>query len=104
VKTEVTTNITTVKDSDGDKKVIQTKEVEEVQTIQLKMQTQSFKQGYKESPVQVTATTKITEKRVTKLISVDRSAYYELDGKKYQVASDNSGYTMFSLMVLKQQF
>jgi hypothetical protein len=46
VKTEVTTNITT-KDSDGDKKVIQTKEVEEVQTIQLKMQTQSFKQGYK---------------------------------------------------------
>jgi hypothetical protein len=29
MKTEVTTNITTVKDSDGDKKVIQTKEVEE---------------------------------------------------------------------------
>jgi hypothetical protein len=76
VKTEVTTNITTVKDSDGDKKVIQTKEVEEVQTIQLKMQTQSFKQGYK-SPVQVTATTKITENGVTKLISVDRSAYYD---------------------------
>jgi hypothetical protein len=47
VKTEVTTNITTVKDSDGDKKVIQTKEVEEVQTIQLKMRTQKFKQGYK---------------------------------------------------------
>jgi hypothetical protein len=40
------------------------------------MLTQSFKQGYK-SPVQVTATTKITENGVTKLISVDRSAYYD---------------------------
>ena len=97
VKTEVTTKITTVKDSDGDKKVIQTKEVEEVQTIQLKdANSKVLNKDIKESPVQVTATTKITENGVTKLISVDRSAYYELDGKKYQVASDNSGYTMFS--------
>jgi hypothetical protein len=36
-KLEVKTNITTVKDSDGNKQVIQTKEVEEVQSINLKM-------------------------------------------------------------------
>jgi hypothetical protein len=37
-----------------------------------------FKQGYKESPERY-ATTKITENGVTKLISIDRSAYYELE-------------------------
>jgi hypothetical protein len=35
-KLEVKTNITTVKDSDGNKQVIQTKEVEEVQSIEFK--------------------------------------------------------------------
>lgn len=97
VKTEVKTNITTVKDSDGNKSVIQTKEIEEVQTIKLKdADSKVLNKDIKESPVEVTATTKITENGVTKVISVDRSAYYELDGKKYKVASDNSGYIMFN--------
>jgi hypothetical protein len=97
VKSEVKTNITTVKDSDGNKQVIQTKEIEEVQSIELKdANSKILNKDIKESPVEVTATTKITENGMTKLISVDRSAYYELDGMKYQVASDKSGYTMFS--------
>lgn len=97
VKSEVKTNITIVKDSDGDKKVIQTKTTEEVQTILLKdADSNVLNKDIKESPVEVTATTKITENGVTRLISIDRSAYYELDGTKYQVTSDQSGYIMFN--------
>ncbi|CAM2891629.1 hypothetical protein [Flavobacterium frigoris] len=97
VKSEVKTNITTVKDSDGDKKVIQTKEIEEVQMIRLKdADSNVLNKDIKESPVEVTATTKITENGVTKIIAIDRSAYYELDGVKYQVTSDKSGYIMLN--------
>jgi len=97
VKSEIKTNITTVKDSDGAKKVIETKEIEEIQTIELKdADSKVLNKDIKESPVEVTSTTKITENGITKVISIDRSAYYELDGKKYQITSDNGGYTMFS--------
>jgi predicted CopG family antitoxin len=97
IKSEVKTNITTVKDSDGNKQVIQTKEVEEVQSITFKdADSKILNKDIKESPVNVTATTKITENGVTKLISIDRSAYYELEGMKYQVVSDKSGYTMIA--------
>jgi hypothetical protein len=97
VKSEVTTNITTVKNSDGKKEVIRTKEIEEVQSIELKdADSKVLNKEIKESPVEVTATTRITENGVTKVIAVDRSAYYNLDGVKYQVASDKSGYAMFT--------
>ena len=97
VKSEVTTNITTVKNSDGKKEVIRTKEIEEVQSIELKdADSKVLNKEIKESPVEVTATTRITENGVTKVIVVDRSAYYNLDGVKYQVASDKSGYAMFA--------
>lgn len=97
MKSEIKTNITTVKDSDGKKELIQTKEVQKVQSIEFKdADSKVLNKDIKESPVEVTATTKITENGITKIITVDRSAYYELDGIKYQVASDKSGYTMFS--------
>jgi hypothetical protein len=97
VKSEVTTSTTTVKNSDGKKEVIRTKEIEEVQRIELKdADSKVLNKEIKESPVEVTATTRITENGVTKVIAVDRSAYYNLDGVKYQVASDKSGYTMFA--------
>ena len=97
MKSEVTTNITTVKNSDGKKEVIRTKEIEEVQSIELKdADSKVLNKEIKESPVEVTATTRITENGVTKVIAVDRSAYYNLDGVKYQVASDKSGYAMFA--------
>jgi hypothetical protein len=36
----------------------------------------------------------ITSNGVTKVIDIDRSAYYELDGVKYQVSTDVKGYTV----------
>ena len=96
VKSEVKTNITTTKDSEGAKKIIQSQEIKEVQNVELKdADSNVLNKDVKESPVQVTATTAVTANGVTRVIEVDRSAYYNLDGKKYQVTTDKSGYTMF---------
>lgn len=96
VKTEVKTNITTIKDSQGEKKLVETKEIQEVQNLELNDANSTvLNKDIKESPVEVTATTKITADGVTKVIDVDRSAYYELDGTKYQVSSDKKGYSVF---------
>lgn len=97
VKTEVKTKITTIKDSQGEKKLIKTEEIKETQAVEL-MDADSnvLNKDTKETPIEVTATTKITADGVTRLIDVDRSAYYELNGVKYQVSNDKSGYTIFS--------
>lgn len=95
VKTEVKTTLTTVKDSDGQKQVVKTEEVKEVQNIELKeAQPNTLNIEMKDSPVKVTSTTKINANGVSRIIDVDRSAYYMLNGEKYQVATDASGYTM----------
>ena len=94
-KTEVKTTVTTVKDSDGQKQVIKTEEVKEVQNIELKeAQPNTLNIEMKDSPVEVTAVTKVKENGITKIVDVDHSAYYSLNGQKYQISSDNSGYTM----------
>ncbi len=96
VKSEVKTTVTTVKDSDGEKKTIKTQEVQEVQNIEFKdTNTNLLNKETKETPVEVIKTTKITENGITKVIDVDRSAYYNLNGVKYQVAADKTGYTVF---------
>jgi hypothetical protein len=97
VKSEVKTTVTTVKDSEGEKKLIKTQEVKEVQNIELKdADSNVLNKEMKETPVQVTATTEVTANGVTRVIDVDRSAYYNLNGSKYQVAVDKTGYTMFT--------
>jgi hypothetical protein len=96
VKTEVKTNITTIKDSEGEKKLVETKEIKEIQNLELNdADSNVLNKDIKESPVEVTATTKITANGLTEIIDVDRSAYYELDGTKYQVSSDKNGYSLF---------
>ncbi|MFV8375470.1 hypothetical protein [Flavobacterium sp. LB1P62] len=96
VKSEVKTTITKVKDSEGEKQLIKTQEIKEVQNIELKnADSNVLNKEVKESPVQVTATTAITSDGITK-VNVDRSAYYNLNGKKYQFTTDNSGYTLYS--------
>lgn len=97
VKTEVKTKITTIKDSEGEKKIVKTEEIKEIQNVELKdADSKVLNKDTKETPIEVTATTKITADGVTKLLDVDRSAYYELDGVKYQVSNDKSGYSVFS--------
>jgi hypothetical protein len=96
VKSEVKTTVTTVKSSDGQKKSIKTQEVKEIQKIELKdAESNALNKERKETPVEVTAITSITANGITNIVDVDRSAYYDLNGEKYQVKLAESGYTIY---------
>lgn len=96
VKSEVKTTIKTVNDSKGETKIINTQEIQEVQNIELKdANTNVLNKDIKETPVQVTKSTKITENGITKVLDIERSAYYNLNGQKYQIIADNEGYAMY---------
>ncbi|MFV8346668.1 hypothetical protein [Flavobacterium sp. ZB4P13] len=96
VKSEVKTTVTTVKNSDGQKKSIKTQEVKEIQKIELKdADSNALNKERKETPVEVTAITSITANGVTNIVDIDRSAYYDLNGQKYQVKLAESGYTIY---------
>jgi hypothetical protein len=94
-KTEVKTTTTTVKDSKGEKKIVKTEEVKEVQKIKLEQEkANTLNIPIKPSQVDVTTKTQVSVDGVIQYVDVDRSAYYTLNGQKYQVAIDNTGYTM----------
>lgn len=97
--TDVTkTTVTTVKDSEGEKKLVKTQDVKEVQNIQFQdAESKQLNKEVKASPVQVTSTTQITAPDgTTRTVDVDRSAYYSIGDRKYQVTIDNTGYTMMN--------
>lgn len=95
VQQEVKTTVTTIKDSDGERKIIKKEKVNEIQNIELKdAESKALNKEMKDTPVQVISTTEVTMDGVTRTVDVDRSAYYILNGQKYQVAIDKSGYTM----------
>lgn len=96
VKSEVKTTVTTVKSSDGQKKSVKTQEIKEVQKIELKdAESNALNKERKETPVEVTAITSITTNGVTNIVDIDRSAYYDLNGQKYEVKLAESGYTIY---------
>lgn len=95
-QTEVKTKTTTVKDSDGVHKTVKTEVIKKDQKIVLGDE----KQGTKniptvDSPVEVTKITKITNPDgSTRTVDVDRSSYYESNGKIYKLDLDASGYVI----------
>lgn len=91
------TTVTTVKDSDGEKKLVKDETIKEVQNIEFQnAEGKELNKDMKASPVQVVSTTQITgPDGRTRTVDVDRSAYYSTGGgQKYQVTVDNTGYTM----------
>jgi hypothetical protein len=94
VKTAVKT--TTIKDSEGEKKIVKTQEIQGIQNIELKdAESTILNKDVKDTPLQITEITKITDDGQTRLIDVDHSAYYINDDKKYQLVLDNKGYNMY---------
>lgn len=98
VKEETKTTITTVKTSDGEKKYVKKENVKEVQNIQLNdAKANTLNIDIKESPINVVSTTRITNPDgSTRTVDVDRSSYYESNGRSYKLALDAYGYTMTS--------
>jgi len=96
VSQETKTTTTTIKDSEGTKKVVKKEKTKEVQPIELKdANSKKLNKEMKETPVQVTKTTEVTANGVTKVIDIDRSAYYlGSNNVKYQVAADKTGYSV----------
>ena len=95
--TEVSkTTVTTVKDSDGEKKLVKNQDIKEVQNIELQnAESKSLNKEVLNTPVQVTSSTVVTgPDGKTRTVDVDRSAYYSMGGNKYQVSLDNVGYSV----------
>ncbi|RDI52459.1 hypothetical protein [Flavobacterium glaciei] len=96
VKSEIKTTVTTIKDSKGEKQLVKTQEIKETQNIELKnAESDELNKEIKQTPVQVTAITAVTSNGVTKILDVDRSAYYNYNGQKFQVALAETGYNMY---------
>ncbi|MFC4740692.1 hypothetical protein ACFO3U_11880 [Flavobacterium ponti] len=95
VQTEEKTTVRTVRDSDGEKKIVKKEEKQEVQNIEFEDNGKNtLNKDMKNTPVEVTSKTEVSVDGVTRSIDVDRSAYYNLDGTKYEVAVDKTGYSL----------
>jgi hypothetical protein len=96
VKETTLTTTTTVKTPEGDKKFVKEENVKEVQIVELEQEKpNTLNIEIKDSPVQITTTTKITNPDgSTRTVDIDRSAYYESKGKAYKLTLDAAGYTM----------
>lgn len=89
------TTTTTVKDNKGEHQIVKKEETNEIQNIELNpVPNGTLNTDMKETPTQVTATTKVSVDGEEKVIDVDHSAYYNYNGQKYQVALDKTGYTV----------
>lgn len=88
--------VTTIKDSEGVKKVVTQENTTEKQNIEFQnAESNQLNKDMKATPVQVTNTVTVTgPDGRTRTVDVDRSAYYSIGGAKYQVKPDNTGYTM----------
>lgn len=95
-QTETKTKTTTVKDSDGTHKTVKTEVIKKDQKIELGQEKSStINIPIVESPVTVTTTTKITNPDgTTRTVDVDRSSYYESNGKIYKLDLDANGYVV----------
>ena len=95
--TEVSkTTITTTKDSDGEKQSIKKQDVKEVQNVELQNpNSDALNKDMKLTPVAVISKTQIINPDgSTRTVDIDRSSYYESNGKKVQLSLDSNGYFM----------
>ncbi len=96
VKDVTRTTTTTIKNSDGDKTYTKKENLNETQNIELKdVPPNTLNTEMKASPVEGTSITQIINPDGSqRVIDIDRSAYYESNGVKYKIATDNLGYTI----------
>jgi hypothetical protein len=95
-QTETKTKTTTVKDSDGTHKTVKTQVIKKDQNVVLgEEKANTINIPTVNSPVTVTTTTKITNPDgTTRTVDVDRSSYYESNGKIYKLDLDPAGYVI----------
>lgn len=95
VQTEKKITVKTIKDSEGEKKIVKTEETKEVQNIEFEnSEKNTLNKEMKQTPVEVTSKTEVSVDGETRSINIDRSSYYNLNGTKYEVAVDKTGYSI----------
>ena len=92
------TTVTTIKDSDGEKKLGRTQNTDQEQNIEFKdADSNALNKDQATTPVEVTSTTVVTlPDGTTRTVDVDRSAYYTMGDQQYKVYVDSKGYTMLN--------
>lgn len=98
------TTVTTVKDSDGEKKIVKEQKTQEAQDIKFKdTQGDPLNKEMQVTPVQKTSVTQITNPDgSTRTVNVDRSAVYTAPtGQKYSLSLDPMGYRVTSTELKK---
>lgn len=95
-QTETKTTTSTVKDSQGEHTTVKKEVTKEVQKIELGQEkANTINIPTVDSPVVVTTTTKVTNPDgSTRTVDIDRSSYYESNGRRYKLDLDASGYVM----------
>lgn len=95
-QTETKIKTTTVKDSDGTHKTVKTQVIKKDQNVVLgEEKANTINIPTVNSPVTVTTTTKITNPDgTTRTVDIDRSSYYESNGKIYKLDLDPAGYVI----------
>jgi len=95
-QTETKTTTSTVKDSKGEYTTVKKEVTKEVQKIELGQEkANTINIPTVDSPVVVTTTTKVTNPDgSTRTVDVDRSSYYESNGRRYKLDLDAYGYVM----------
>lgn len=90
------TTVTTIKDSDGEKKLVRTQNVDQQQKIEFQdAESNALNKDVKATPVQVVSSTQVMlPDGTTRVVDVDRTAYYTMGEHEYKVYLDNKGYAM----------
>jgi len=97
VQTEVKTTVTTVKDSQGEKKLVKSEVTREEQKVGVEVEKEKAETKnipMANNPVEVTKATAINNGGETKVVDVERKTYYINNGKRYELTSDEGGYIM----------
>lgn len=88
--------VTTIKDSDGEKKVVKEEKIQKRQKIELQNEASDvLNKDMKNSPVETVSTTTVTNPDgTTRTVATDRSSTYEFDATFYTLTLDPSGYVV----------
>ncbi|MCG2611893.1 hypothetical protein LZZ90_10285 [Flavobacterium sp. SM15] len=97
VQQEVKTTVKTIKDSDGERKIISTKELKEVQDVELKdAESKTLNKEMILGQPQVSSKVKVTVDGVSRYVDADRTGFYNYNGLKYEMVLDKTGYTIMN--------
>lgn len=98
IQKEERTVVRTIKDSDGEQKIVKREVIKEVQPVQVDM---SAGDNHPinipmatDTPVQVTKTTSVSVDGTTKSVDVNKSAYYVSNGVTYKIDATQQGFTI----------